>query len=69
MRMLSRREYLFEKSKELRKNMTEVEKKLWYRLNAAKLGYHFYRQRIIDDRYIVDFCCADKKLIIELDGG
>ncbi len=32
------------------------------------LGCKFRRQHPID-RYVTDFCCLEKKLIVELDGG
>jgi len=54
------------KAKVLRKNMTEYEKKLWYRfLNEYEI--RFYKQRIIDN-FIADFYCPKAKLIIEIDG-
>ena len=51
---------------EMRKNMTEEEKKVWYQ---HLKGYvpKFHRQRIIGN-YIVDFYCPKLKLIIEIDG-
>ncbi len=56
-------------SQNLRKNMTETEKRLWYRLRKKQLkGYLFYRQKIIGE-YIVDFYCPKVNLVIELDGG
>ena len=55
-----------EKAKELRKNETKAEKKLWYEfLSGHKI--RFLRQRPID-HYIVDFYCASYKLVIEVDG-
>ena len=54
-------------AKELRKNMTPWERKLWY----DYLRYYpvrFQRQKAIGD-YIADFYCAKAKLVIELDGG
>jgi very-short-patch-repair endonuclease len=57
---------LIEKAKELRKNMTPAEKKLWN--NYLKtLKTKFFRQRPIDN-FIVDFYCAKLKLVIEIDG-
>lgn len=35
---------------------------------SAAFGWKFRRQHEID-RYIVDFACADARLIVELDGG
>jgi very-short-patch-repair endonuclease len=64
-------------SRELRKNMTEAEKILWWKLKAKKLWWiKFQRQSPIYlftenswlDRYIIpDFICSQYKLIIELD--
>lgn len=53
--------------KELRKNQTKAEEKLWQYLRANQLGFKFRRQHSIGG-YIADFYCPDKKLIIELDG-
>ncbi len=54
-------------SQELRKNLTEEERKLWYTF-LNNLPVHFRRQYVID-KYIVDFCCPKEKLVIELDGS
>ncbi len=57
------------KAKELRKNCTDAEKIMWEILRAKNLfGLKFRRQQPIG-KYVVDFVCFDKKLIIELDGG
>ena len=53
-------------AKQLRKNMTPWEKKLWYQF-LRKYPVKFYRQRPIDG-YIADFYCSLAGLIIELDG-
>jgi very-short-patch-repair endonuclease len=53
----------------LRLNSTDVERKLWARLrNRNFYNIKFRRQHPID-RYILDFICVEKKIIIELDGG
>jgi very-short-patch-repair endonuclease len=57
---------LLERAKELRKNMTDSEKKLWHQY-LKDFPYKVYRQRPIDN-YIVDFYCAKLKLVIEIDG-
>ena len=56
------------RSKELRSNMTDHEKILWYKINNNQLGYKFRRQQPIGN-YIVDFVCFEGNLIIELDGS
>ena len=58
---------LTEKARELRKNMTEEEKNLWYRF-LKDYPTRFLRQKVIDN-YIVDFYCSKAGLIIELDGS
>jgi len=55
--------------KQLQRNMTPAEVKLWARLRAHQLnGIHFRNQHAIG-KYVVDFCAPRKKLIIELDGS
>ena len=59
----------FGHAKQLHRNMTLAEVKLWSRLRAHRLnGIHFRNQHAIGN-YVVDFCAARKKLIIELDGS
>lgn len=60
---------VFGHAKQLHRNMTPAETKLWARLRAHRLeGVHFRNQHAIG-KYIVDFCAPRKKLIIELDGS
>jgi len=57
------------RAKQLRKNMTVAERALWRHLRSRQLaGYKFRRQQPIG-RFIVDFACLEKRLVIELDGG
>jgi len=56
-------------ARELRKQMTEAEARLWYYLRARRFeGVKFRRQQVIEP-YIVDFVCYEARLIIEADGG
>ena len=60
---------IFGRAKELHRNMSPAEAKLWQHLRAHRMGdVHFRNQHAIG-KYIVDFCAARKKLIIELDGS
>ena len=60
---------IFGRAKQLHREMTEPEAKLWTHLRAHRMGdVHFRNQHAIGN-YIVDFCAPRKKLIIELDGG
>jgi adenine-specific DNA-methyltransferase len=52
----------------LRREQTDVERKLWYALRGRRfLGFKFRRQQPIGP-YIADFVCFEAKLVIELDG-
>ena len=53
-------------SQNLRFNMTPEERHLWYDF-LKKLPITINRQKVIGN-YIVDFCCSNKKIIIEVDG-
>ncbi len=53
----------------MRKAPTKAENMLWQMLRGRKLeGLKFKRQEPMG-RYIVDFVCHEKRLIIEADGG
>lgn len=59
---------IFEKARELRKNMTEAEKLLWTELRRNRFyGYYFRRQHPIN-QFIADFYCHKARLVIEVDG-
>ncbi len=60
--------YLSDKRRELRNNMTSAEAALWKELKGGKLGNKKFRRQHSIGNYIVDFCCPAEKLIIELDG-
>ena len=51
----------------LRKNCTDAEKKLWWKLRAAQFGLRFRRQYSVDS-YILDFYAPRLKLAVEVDG-
>jgi very-short-patch-repair endonuclease len=56
-----------ERAKELRREMTPAEKRLWQEVRAKKLGVRFRRQQIIAG-FIVDFYCHKAALVVEVDG-
>jgi very-short-patch-repair endonuclease len=56
-----------ERSRELRREMTPAEKRLWQEVRAKKLGVRFRRQQIIAG-FIVDFYCHRAALVVEVDG-
>jgi len=56
-------------SKQLRKNMTDAERRLWTKIRRKQIkGCQFYRQKPVGD-YIVDFFCPGARLVIEVDGS
>ena len=60
---------LYQYGRELRQESTEAEKLLWEELRNRKLiGLKFRRQHPLD-KFIVDFYCNEKKIVLELDGG
>lgn len=59
--------YLCERRRALRRNLTSAEKRVWHMLRGSRLGMRIRRQHSMGN-FIVDFYCARRKLIIEIDG-
>ncbi|HEV2549461.1 MAG TPA: endonuclease domain-containing protein [Stellaceae bacterium] len=56
-------------ARRLRTTPTDAEIRLWSRLRGKQLkAYRFRRQHPMGP-YVVDFFCADAKLVVEVDGG
>ncbi|MFQ5785837.1 MAG: endonuclease domain-containing protein [Alphaproteobacteria bacterium] len=56
-------------ARHMRKNPTHAERRLWERLRSRQLaGCQFRRQAPIG-RYVVDFVCFARRLVVEVDGG
>lgn len=52
----------------LRKNIIKLEVKLWARIRREQINnLQFYRQKPLG-KYIVDFYCPAKRIVIEVDG-
>jgi very-short-patch-repair endonuclease len=61
--------WLTQRAKTLRREQTPAEQSLWQHLRAKRFsGYKFRRQQPIG-RYVVDFVCFARKLVVELDGS
>ena len=56
-------------AKKLRTNMTDAERRLWYRLRAHRFGGHKFKRQVPIGHYIVDFACVSRGLVVEADGG
>ena len=55
-------------AREMRKEPTDTENILWQELRGHKLNRLKFRRQHSIDKFIVDFYCREKKLIIEVDG-
>ncbi len=56
-------------ARRLRATPTDAELRLWSLLRRGELGGFRFRRQHPMGRYVVDFFCAEAKLIIEIDGG
>ena len=58
-----------DRARDLRQKETESERTAWYLLRSLRFkGFKFRRQHPIG-QFIVDFCCPQRHLIVELDGS
>lgn len=55
------------RAREMRQPQTPAEATLWRILRNRQTGFKFRRQHPID-RFIIDFYCADARMLIEIDG-
>lgn len=56
-------------ARQLRRFQTEAEAFLWRQLRGRAFKELKFRRQFALGKYIVDFVCLEKRLIIELDGG
>lgn len=57
------------RARELRREMTLAERKLWQVLKARGLDGHRFRRQHPLGPYIADFACLEAGIVIEVDGG
>jgi very-short-patch-repair endonuclease len=55
-------------AREMRRQPTEPEKRLWRRLSNSQLGGFKFRRQAVIGPFIADFLCPAKALIVEVDG-
>lgn len=58
---------ILSRAREMRHPQTPAEATIWRNLRNRNLKYKFRRQHPIDN-FIIDFYCAEAKLLIEIDG-
>ena len=56
-------------ARDLRRAMTDVERRIWYFLRAGRFQRAKFRRQVPLGPYVVDFLCESTRLIVELDGG
>jgi very-short-patch-repair endonuclease len=57
------------RARALRQNQTQTEGLLWSVLRDRRLGGWKWRRQVARGPYIVDFFCAEARLVVELDGS
>ena len=56
------------RARQLRREATRPEQKLWFKLRSTQFDGHSFRRQHPVGRYFLDFYCTAKGLAIELDG-
>jgi very-short-patch-repair endonuclease len=56
-------------ARSLRAQQTPAEKLLWSQLRGGQIGGFKLRRQFPIGEFIADFCCPEKRLVIELDGS
>jgi len=59
---------MIQRARQLRRAATPPEQILWSVLRGRRLGGLKFRRQDPIGPFVVDFCCRDQKLIVELDG-
>ena len=57
------------RARNLRKQSTDAEQVLWRHLRSRQLAGCKFRRQAPLGKYIVDFLCYERNLVIEIDGG
>ena len=57
------------RARELRKRMTDAERKLWFALRDRRFARFKFCRQVPIGRFVADFICFERRLVIEVDGG
>jgi very-short-patch-repair endonuclease len=61
---------LIERAKQMRRELTPAERKLWYALRAKRFNGAKFRRQVVIGSYIADFACRiPRMIIVEVDGN
>jgi very-short-patch-repair endonuclease len=66
---MSTENVLKDRARAMRREPTEVERRIWRVLRGRPLGEFKFRRQETIGPYIVDFVCYERRLVIELDGS
>ncbi|HEV2365714.1 MAG TPA: endonuclease domain-containing protein [Caulobacteraceae bacterium] len=58
-----------QRARELRREGSDAERKLWSILCGRQLEGFKFRRQVPIDRYFADFACREAKLVVEVDGA
>ncbi|HEY0112775.1 MAG TPA: endonuclease domain-containing protein [Allosphingosinicella sp.] len=53
----------------LRQDSTDAEQRLWHELRGRRLEGHKFKRQWTLGPYVVDFCCWEQRLVVEVDGS
>jgi very-short-patch-repair endonuclease len=67
--MRGRNEKSIRLGRRLRANQTDAETVLWNRIRNRQIDGHKFGRQVPIGRYICDFVCREKQIVIEVDGG
>lgn len=57
------------RARELRSNMTDAERKLWFALRDRRFANFKFRRQVPLGPFIADYVCFDARVVVEVDGG
>ena len=66
---MDRRRRLVMRARQMRKNPTASEKRLWGQLRKKRLEDRKFRRQHVLGEHIVDFFCFSESLVVEVDGA
>lgn len=62
-------ETALKRGRHLRRDMTDAERTLWFRLRGRRLEGYRFRKQVPLGHYVADFACMAPRLVVEVDGG
>jgi len=57
-----------QRARQLRRDMSKTEWRLWYRLRDRQLQGQKFRRQVPIGPYFADFACLEARLVVEVDG-